>query len=98
MYIGVQNPGLGILTGESIGISEYTDFKWNDLIWYWYNPEEIDNPCIGKWLGISQQVRSELCHWILTDEGTIFPNVTVQHVKIDETKDPDISEKVKYYI
>ena len=36
-------------------------------------------------------------YWILTDKGTVLYLTEVQHAKIDETKDPIISEKVKDY-
>ena len=71
MSRGGRIPGLELLTGESVDIRYNTDFKLYDLIWYWYNPEEIDNPCIGIWLGVFHRAGSELCYWILTDKGTV---------------------------
>ena len=34
----------------------------------------------------------------MTDKGTVLYPTQVQHAKIDETKDPTISEKFKDYI
>ena len=53
MSRGGRRPGLEVLTADSVDISEYTDFEFYDLIWYWDNPEAIDNPCIGRLLGVS---------------------------------------------
>ena len=92
---GVPRTDLEVSTGESVDISEYANLDFYNLIWYWDNPEEIENPCIGIWLDISHQVGSELCYWILTDKVTIFPRTTVQHVTTNETKGPNISDKVK---
>ena len=49
---------MSILTSDSVDISDYTDFGFCDLMWYWDNLEEIDNLCIGRWLGVSNQVGS----------------------------------------
>ena len=68
------------------------------MLWYWDKPLAIDNSCIGRWLCVSHQVRSELCYWILTDKGTVLYRMKFQHVKIDETRDPKGLEKVKDYI
>ena len=53
MSRGGKRPDLEVLTGDSVDISEYTEFELYDLIWYWDNPEAIDNSCIGRWLGVS---------------------------------------------
>mmetsp|Transcript_15996 Transcript_15996/g.23839 ORF Transcript_15996/g.23839 Transcript_15996/m.23839 type:complete len:1130 (+) Transcript_15996:7540-10929(+) len=97
MSRGGRRPGLEILTGDSIDISEYTDFEFYDLIWYWDNPDAIDNPCIGRWLGVSHRVGSALCYWILTDKGTVLSRTTVQHVTTDEMKDASIADKISMY-
>ena len=60
--IGGNLTDFEVLNGDSVDIREYTLFELYDLVWYWDKPEAIYNPFIGKWLGISQQVRSELCH------------------------------------
>jgi len=45
----------------------------------------------------SHRVGSALCYWILMDKGTLLSRTTVQHVTIDETKYPDIAEKIKSF-
>ena len=30
-----QRTGLDVLTGDSVDISKYTDFKFYNFIWYW---------------------------------------------------------------
>ena len=95
--IGGRIPGLEVLNGESVYISEYIYFELYDLIWYWDKPAEIYTPCIGRQLGVCHLVSSELYYWILTDKGTVLYRTQVQYAKIDETKDPTISENVKDY-
>ena len=95
--IGVWRPDLEVFTSESVYISDYTDFKLYDLIWYWDNPKVIDNPCIFIWPGVYHWVGSELCYWILTDKNTVLSHTKVQNFTIDETKDPNISENFKDY-
>ena len=62
MSKGLQRPGLEVLTGDSFYIRKYEDLEFYYIIWYWDNPDAIDNLCIGKWLGVSHQVRSTLCY------------------------------------
>ena len=50
-------PSLEELTGDSVEISDYTYFELYYFIWYWDNPEATDNPCIGRWLGVSHRFR-----------------------------------------
>ena len=94
MSRGGRRPGLEVITGDSVDISEYTDFEFYDLVWYWDSPEAVDNPCIGRWLGVSHRIGSALCYWVLTSKGTVLSRTTVQHVTTDETRDINIAAKI----
>ena len=34
-----------IINSDSVDIKKHTDFESYYLIWYWYNPEAIENAC-----------------------------------------------------
>ena len=63
------------LTGQTPDISEWLDFTFYDLIWY-YNlehPDITDNSRkLGRWLGISHRIGSDLTYWILTESGKVI--------------------------
>ena len=54
------------LTGDTINISEWTESKFYDLCWYWDNKTDKTKGKIGRWVGVSKQIRSALCYWVLT--------------------------------
>ena len=56
-------PGLEMITGETVDITEYLDFAFWDLVWF--TSDQEDGPCLGRWLGVSHCVGSALCYHIL---------------------------------
>ena len=75
------------LTGQTPDISEWLDFTFYDLIWYYNleNPDITDNSRkLGRWLGISHRIGSDLTYWILTESGKVISCSTVQHVIASE--------------
>ena len=78
-------------------ISEWTDFEFYDLCWYWDTPNDWENPKLGIWLGVSQRIGSLLCYWILNDIGTILSRTTVQHVTQDEIANTNIMNRIQDY-
>ena len=88
-----SRPGLEILTGNSVDISEWIDFQFYDLVWYHDQPkpDTSEEPRkLGRWLGMAHRVGSDLCYWILTASGKVLARTTVQHVTALETSDGDI--------
>ena len=54
-------------TGDTTDISEWLDFDIYDLVWYWdapHLPLTEDNPKLGRWLGVSHRVASDMRYWI----------------------------------
>ena len=51
--------------GETPDISEYLDYGFYDWVYYWDQPKDIENPKIGRWLGVSHRIGSALCYFIL---------------------------------
>ena len=73
-----------ILTGDTIEISEWAEFEFHGLCWYWDNHTDKIEGEIGRWIGVSHQVGSALCYWVLTEKEKIFACNTVQNMTRDE--------------
>ena len=58
-------PALEGLTGDTIDISEFPEFEFCDLVWFWNNQSGNTKPIFVRWLGVSPRVGSALCYWIL---------------------------------
>ena len=39
-----KRPGLGQITCDTVDISEWLDFEFYELCWYWDTPHDWDNP------------------------------------------------------
>ena len=85
------------VTGDSIDISEWLEFEFYDLCWYWDNQQDTKEAKIGRWLGVSHRVGSALCYWILTEKGQILSRTTVQHVTREEVQNPGIQQAIREY-
>ena len=69
-----------VLTGDTVGISEWTGFEFYDLIIYWDDRNSEAGQSIGRWLGLSNHIGSALCYYILTEKATVVSTTTVQHM------------------
>jgi hypothetical protein len=90
-------PGVEILTGDTVDISEWLDFEFYDPVWYWHRPGDDDNPRVGRWLGVAHRVGSNLCYWILTSAAKVVARTTVQHLTEIEMLGPVIKKRVFDY-
>jgi hypothetical protein len=68
------------ITGKTLGISEYLNFKFYDWIWYKDNAGLGENK-IGRWLGVAHQVGNLMSYWILAITGHVIisNNSTAHH-------------------
>ena len=82
------------VTGETPDISEWLDFEFYDLVWYWDHPQADDNPRLGRWLGVSHRIGSALCYWILKENGRVVSRTTVQHVTSLDLQQPETKQRV----
>jgi hypothetical protein len=93
-------PGMEEIKGQTIDISEWLDFLFYDLVWYW-NEEKTDmtedQRLLGHWLGIAHRIGSDMTYWILTESGQVIARSTVQHVTITDLQKPTIQTKVKEF-
>ena len=84
--------GVESITGDTPDISEWIDFEMYDKVWYWDSPHQEDNPLPGRWLGVSHQVGSALCYFVLNKSGNVLSRTTVQHVTDDELKKDEVRQ------
>ena len=85
------------LTGDSIDISEWTEFEFYDLVRFWDTRDNENCSNLGRWLGVSHHIGSALCYWILTDTGKVLSRTTVQHLTQAEVRDPEIQESIRQF-
>jgi hypothetical protein len=52
---------------------------------------------LGRWLGVSHRVVSDLCYWIVTDSGQVVLKTSVEHVTGNDYLNEDTKEKVKEF-
>jgi hypothetical protein len=92
--------GIESLTGNSPDISEWLDFGFYDLLWYLDSKDRSltdDAHKLGRWMGVSHRIGSDMCYWILTVSGHVLARTTVQHVTKDDTNDPAIKVKIDHF-
>ena len=90
-------PGLEEVMGHTIDISEWLDFEFYDLVWYWDERKAnmADDPKkIGWWLRIAHCVGSDMTYWILTQSGKVIARLTVQQVIHSEIRTDAIKKRV----
>jgi hypothetical protein len=90
------------ITGQTLDISEWTDFEFYDLVWCWWHvpgkPNMTDKPrCLARWLGVWHHVGSDLCYWLLTKYGKIVSNLSVQHVTHDDYLKEDKQKEIEAF-
>jgi len=85
------------LTGDTIDISEWTEFEFYDLIVYWDDRGNEANQSIGRWLGPSHHIGSALCYFILTEKATVLSRTSVQHITKEDFETQEMKERVRVY-
>ena len=64
------------VTVQTAEISEWLDFEFYDLV-YWYdrpNNLDVSNDVrrLAKWLDISNRFGSDMCYWLITESGKLI--------------------------
>ena len=80
-----RRPALECLTCDTIDISEWLEFEFYDLVWFWNNQSYDTKPMLVMWLGVSHSFWSALCYCIICEKGNFLSRTTVQHPTTDET-------------
>ena len=68
-----------LVTGETVDISEYLDFRFYDQVWYHKNAG-LGERLHGRWIGVSHRIGSLMSYYILTQTGSVISRTTVQRV------------------
>jgi hypothetical protein len=90
-------PGMEEISGNTIDISEWLDFEFYDLVWYWDEAKmdlNEDQRLLGRWIGIAHRVGSDMTYWILTKACRVIARSTVQHVTTEDMRQDMIKEIV----
>lgn len=85
-----------MLTGKTPNISEYLDFNFYDLVWYWRsaNPSLLHHDReLAWWMGAAHRIGSDMCYWLMPVSGIPIVNTTVQHVTMEEMHEPKIKQR-----
>ena len=86
------------ITGNTTNTSEWLDFDIYDRVW-WLDKNKPattnENVTLGRWLGISNKIGSDICYWVLTVSGNVIARTPVHHVIRDELLDPVMIERKK---
>ncbi len=89
-----------MLTGHTPDISEYCDFDFYDLVWYWRSPHpsmaEHDRE-LARWIGVAHRYGWDMCYWLMPISGTPIVTTTVQHVTLEDYRDPDLKERIEHF-
>lgn len=89
-----------MITGKTLDISEYLDFYFYNLVWYWHmqNPSLSEHDCeIARWMGVAHQVGSNICYWLMSVSRVPVANSLVQHVMAEDQQNPQIMEQVNNF-
>ena len=65
--------------GETVDISEYLDFGFYDCVWY-HDNAGLGEIKLGRWLGVSHHVGSQMCYYVLASSGRVLACSSVQRV------------------
>ena len=85
------------LTGDTINISQWLEFDFYDLVWFWNNHSDDTNPMLGPWLGVSNRVGSALCYWTISEKVNVLSRNAVQHLNAEEPSNTYVQERIHDY-
>ena len=94
-----EHSGYEALTSDTPNITEWLDFGFYDLVWYFVPTNEpTSSPrSLGWWLGVSHCIGSALCYWILTKSGKVLSSTSVQHVTNEEQCEPNLVAQITMF-
>lgn len=84
-----------IITGETADISCLAEFAFYDWVWFLDPPDwTMENKHLGRYLGPSWDVGSQMCHKVLKDTGKYRSRTSVIPVTADEMRDASIQKRM----
>ena len=86
------------VTGDTTDISKWIDFEMYDLVYWIDRPNKPDTSDdvrrLGRCLGISHLVGSDMCYLFITESGKLVSKTLVDHVIRDDYLNPDIKKQI----
>lgn len=73
-----------MVTGKTLDISEYLDFDFYDLVWYWQNNTlsmSGHNRELAWWMGVAHRVGADMCYWLMPVSGTPIEDLQSTEIK-----------------
>ena len=92
-----KRTGIERITSDTPDISEWIDFDFYDPVWFWDSPDNQDNPLLGCWLGVAHRIGSDICYWILKDNGHVLARMTVQHIPDLDLRKDDVKSRLEQF-
>jgi hypothetical protein len=95
-----KRSGYKQITGHTPDISEYCNFGFYDPVWYWPNTHPAltkNSQELAQLMGVAHKVGSEMCYWLMPISGIPVANMTIQHVTLEETRNPDIQVQIEAF-
>jgi len=89
-----------VVHGHTPDISELADFGFYDLVWAYDSKHPgvgDEDRMLARWLGVSSNVGSDMCYWIMPVSGKAIARTTVQHVTREDMLNPVIAEQVETF-
>ena len=78
------------LTGDTIDISEWIEFEFYDLVWFWNHQSDDTKSMLRLCLGVSHRVGSAIFHWVISEKRKFLSQTTVQKLTTEEPRDSDV--------
>ena len=92
-----ERTGYEQITGKTPDISECCDFEFYDRAWYWPNthpPLTTKNRQLTRWVGVAHRIGSDMCYWLIPQSGIPISDTTVQHVTLEDIRNPAIKKQI----
>ena len=82
-------------------IAKWLDFEFYDLVW-WLDRHGKPNVTddirrLGRWLGTSHRVGSDLCYWIVTESGRLVSKTSVEHMTQEDYVQEGMKEQIEEF-
>jgi hypothetical protein len=93
-------PGIEAVMGHTVDISEWLDFEFYDYVWYWDEKDSDmteEQSIVGRWLGISHRVGSDMTYWVLTQAGNVLARSTVQHITSSDMNKERTKQRIQEF-
>jgi len=87
-----------ILTGKMPDISEFLEFGWYQLVWYYETqvfPNQTRLP--ARWLGVAHRVGQAICFWLLPESGVPIARTTIQSISNEESATTEVKRIIDVF-